>query len=71
MKTFKADFGEGEREYYDCRPLKEDGTYKPRAADFRSTQKYGDDYHSIWIEGKNGRVQRWVVEALEDAGVKV
>lgn len=53
--------------YYDCRPLKEDGTYKSGAADFRAVEF--DDveggYQQLWLYNKDGSPNGEVVKAVE------
>lgn len=57
----------GGTDYYDVRPLKEDGTYKPNAADFQGVSKADG---SLWLYGKDGSLNDDVVDLLSDAGIE-
>lgn len=54
-------------EWEDCRPLKDDGTFKPNAADFRSIS--GDRKQSKWLYSKSGDLNGATAEWLDAAGV--
>jgi len=56
--------------YYDQRPLKLDGTYKPGAADFKSVQKRADGTQAqVWLFDKNGNLNEEVADQLDEAGI--
>lgn len=63
--------------FYDQRPLKADGTYKPNAADFASVDRFdlrGDGRTRsipLWITGKDGDVNEDVVDLLSGAGLEL
>ncbi len=67
--AFIADLGEGLIEYYDLRSLKADGTFKPRAADFRPTRKGAGN--QVWLTDRDGNQNANVVAGLQAAGVAV
>jgi hypothetical protein len=55
--TVVADFGFGEREYYDNRPKKAAQQYKPNAADFKSKDpvpENSNQNHAVWLTFPNG-----------------
>lgn len=64
-------FGNGELvEFYDQRSLKADGTYSPRAADFRSVRKFrkqdgSEDYLPLWITDKQGHPVARTAQLME------
>jgi len=65
-----ADLGKGLIEYYDARPLKEAGEYKPNAADFRSVSKQGDGtFDSVWLYQKDGTPNTTEINLATAAGL--
>lgn len=65
----QADFGKGTQEYYDARPLKEANEYKPTAADFRSVNKIGDTFDSVWLYQKDGTPNTESINQATAAGL--
>jgi hypothetical protein len=59
----------GGEAYYDQRVLKEDGTYKDGAADFKSVQKVNGQANQLWITGRDGSFNDDVVALLDEAGI--
>ena len=55
------------QEWIDQRPLKEAGTYKAGAADF----KRADGQKQVWIKDRNGSIQESVMTKLTEAGIPV
>jgi len=55
--------------YYDQRPAKESGTYKPGAADFKSVNKIDDRFLQHWIIAKDGSYDEQTTALLDEAGV--
>lgn len=69
--TLEGDIGwQGEyleaTEFYDQRPLKRNGDFSPRAADFQQV----DGKLSVWITDRDGFANDIVLDALDDAGVE-
>ena len=56
--------------YFDQRVLKEDGTYKPGAADFKSVNKVNGDNLQLWIVSREGHLNDDVVAMLDEAGLE-
>jgi hypothetical protein len=58
-------------EFFDQRPLKAQGQYKPRAADFRSVAKFktaqGEDYLPLWITAQDGSPVKKTADLLAKA----
>ena len=69
LPQFQADLdGRGVDTWIDLRPLKDNGTYKQGAADFRSNS---DRKRQVWLKDKNGNVKQNVAQALQAAGQTV
>ena len=56
--------------YYDQRPLKDDGTYAPGAADFKSVEKINGQQKQLWLYSKDGALNDGVADMLESAGIE-
>ena len=70
--TIVADFGFGEVEYYDNRPKKASGAYKPNAADFKSKDSLpenGDQQHAVWLTFPNGGANHEMQAAAQAYGL--
>ena len=66
---FNADLdGQGAKNWIDLRPAKQDGRFKPGAADFRNSANARDQ---VWMSNKDGSVKQSVVAGLQAAGVAV
>jgi len=57
-------------DFYDQRPLKADGSYSPKAPDFKEAGKARGG-QSLWIRSQDGSVNSEVVEKLKAAGVEL
>lgn len=55
-------------DYYDQRSLKADGTYSPKAPDFKEVGKSRGG-SALWIKGADGTVNEGVTEKLKAAGI--
>lgn len=67
-----ADFGFGELEYYDNRPKKVAGQYKPNAADFKSLHPVpgnNNQQHAVWLTFPNGGANQEMVNAAQAYGL--
>lgn len=70
--TVLVDFGFGELEYYDNRPKKLSGAYKPNAADFKSKLAIpanNNQPHAVWLAFPNGGANHEMVNALAQYGL--
>lgn len=56
--------------YFDQRELKEDGTYKPGAADFKSVNKVNGDNVQLWLYSRDGAINDDVAALLDEAGLE-
>ena len=67
-----ADFGFGELVYYDNRPKKAAGQYKPNAADFKSKDSIpanNNQQHAVWLTFPNGGANHEMVNAATQYGL--
>ena len=70
--TVVADFGFGELTYYDNRPKKAAGQYKPNAADFKSKDPVvanNGQQHAVWLTFPNGGANHEMVNAATAYGL--
>ncbi len=70
--TVVADFGFGELTYYDNRPKKLAGQYKPNAADFKSKDAVpanNGQPHAVWLSFPNGGANHEMVNAATAYGL--
>ncbi len=70
--TVVADFGFGELVYYDNRPKKAAGQYKPNAADFKSKDSIpqnNNQQHAVWLSFPNGGANHEMVNAATAYGL--
>ncbi len=70
--TVMADFGFGELTYYDNRPKKAAGQYKPNAADFKSKDSIpqnNNQQHAVWLTFPNGGANHEMVNAATQYGL--
>lgn len=70
--TVVADFGFGELTYYDNRPKKAAGQYKPNAADFKSKDAVpanNGQQHAVWLTFPNGGVNHEMQNAATAYGL--
>jgi len=70
--TVVADFGFGELVYYDNRPKKSAGQYKPNAADFKSKDPVpanNNQQHAVWLTFPNGGVNHEMQNAATAYGL--
>lgn len=70
--TIVADFGFGEVEYYDNRPKKAAGQYKPNAADFKSKDSLpanNNQQHAVWLTFPNGGANHEMQAAAQAYGL--
>jgi hypothetical protein len=67
-----ANFGFGEMEYYDNRPKKQSGVYKPNAADFKSKNAVpanNNQPHAVWLTFPNGGANHETQTAAREYGL--
>ena len=70
--TVVANFGFGELTYYDNRPKKAAGQYKPNAADFKSKDPVAGNNnqpHAVWLAFPNGGPNHEMVTAATQYGL--